>query len=94
MRRIVTKMAAAFAVAPLVFWCSSAGAGDPAAGEAIYNDQCAECHETDDFSGESAADISVWIVAEKNVTKHKGKADLGSLSQADIENVSVFFAQQ
>ncbi len=93
MRRVMRKVTAMFALASLMFWCGAATAGDAAAGEAIYNEQCAECHEADDFSGESAADISVWIVAEKNVSTHKGKADLGALSEADVENVAVFFAQ-
>jgi len=93
MRRVMRKATAVCALAPLMVWCASATAGDPAAGEVIYNEQCAECHEPDDFSGESAADISVWIVSEKNLDKHKGKADLGALSEADVENVAVFFAQ-
>jgi mono/diheme cytochrome c family protein len=93
MRRVMKRLTAALALAPLMVWCGAATAGDPAAGEAIYDEQCAECHEPDDFSGESAADISVWIVSEKNQTKHKGKADLGALSPDDVENVAVFFSQ-
>ncbi|MGB5621808.1 MAG: hypothetical protein WBN65_04885 [Gammaproteobacteria bacterium] len=87
------RMMMVMAVATALCWTASATAGDPAAGEAIYNDQCSDCHEPDDFSGESAADISVWIVEAKDSKKHKGKVDIAALSAEDVANVAAFYAQ-
>lgn len=88
MKRMMMVMAAT-----ALCWNAAAVAGDPAAGEALYNDNCSDCHEPDDFSGESAADISAWIVEAKDLKKHKGKVDIAALSKEDVANLAAFYAQ-
>lgn len=89
MKRIWTMAAATAALC----WAVNATAGDPAAGEAIYNENCADCHEPDDFEGESAADIAALIGSEDTVSMHKKKADMSKLSPEDVANLAAFFAQ-
>ena len=89
MKRFWTMAAAAAALC----WAVSATAGDPAAGEAIYDEQCADCHEPDDFEGESAADIAALIGSEDTASMHKKKADLAKLSPEDVANLAAFYAQ-
>lgn len=62
-------------------------------GEAIYQDQCANCHFEDDFSGESADAIATMIKGIKSGdTKHNPK--LTDLSDEDIMKVAEYFASQ
>jgi mono/diheme cytochrome c family protein len=76
---------------PLAFWGMSAMAGDVEAGKAVFEANCADCHDADDFAGESADDIVAMI---KSVTggqvEHKG--DASSLSDEDIANIAAFWA--
>ncbi|MGD8976750.1 MAG: c-type cytochrome [Gammaproteobacteria bacterium] len=89
MNRFLTMMAATAALC----WAVTAAAGDPAAGEAIYDEQCADCHEPDDFEGESAADIAALISSEDTASVHKKKADISKLSAEDVANIAAFFAK-
>ena len=76
---------------PLALWGLSASAADVEAGKTVFEAACADCHYEDDFSGESAADITAMI---KSVAggKVEHKADASGLSDADIENIAAFWA--
>jgi mono/diheme cytochrome c family protein len=77
---------------PLVFFGAAAQAGDAGAGDAVYQDNCADCHFEDDFAGSSADDIKGLIMAIKGgSTDHKG-GDLAGLSDEDIANLAAYFA--
>lgn len=89
MNRFWTTTAAVAALC----WAGAAAAGDPAAGEAIYEAQCADCHEPDDFEGESAEDIAALISSEDTASIHKKKADMSKLSAEDVANIAAFFAK-
>ena len=89
MKRFWTMAAATAALC----WAVNATAGDPAAGESIYDEQCADCHEPDDFEGESAADIAALISSADTASMHKKKADLTKLSPEDVANIAAFYAQ-
>ena len=65
-------------------------AADVAAGRATAQAKCAQCHEADDWEGESAASLASLmrdIVAGK--VKHKTKLDL---TPAEIENIAAYWA--
>lgn len=72
-------------------WCCCAvSAADVAAGRAAAQAKCVQCHEADDWDGESAASLESIIrdiVAGK--VKHKGKIDL---APAEIANISAYWA--
>ena len=65
-------------------------AADVAAGRAAAQSKCAQCHEADDWEGESAASLESLmrdIVAGK--VKHKGKLEL---SPAEMANIAAYWA--
>ncbi len=65
-------------------------AADVAAGRATAQAKCAQCHEADDWEGESAASLASLmrdIVAGK--VKHKTKLDL---TPTEIENIAAYWA--
>lgn len=58
---------------------------DAAAGKAMFEKVCAECHEAGDFKGEDAAEVQATIksiVAGK--TKHKKALTLTDAQMADV----------
>ena len=63
----------------------SAALADAAAGKATFNDVCSECHETADFEGESAADLTATIkkIAAGQM-KHKKALKLTDQQAADV----------
>lgn len=66
-----------------------ANAADVVAGRASAQAKCGECHEADDWEGESAASLESIIgdiVAGK--VKHKRKLDL---SAAEIANIAAYW---
>lgn len=66
--------------------------GDAAAGQTVFEANCAECHYEDDYSGEPEADIKAKIKAiVSGETEHES---LDKLSEADIANVAAYFASQ
>jgi cytochrome c553 len=72
---------------------SAQAGGDAAAGQAVFEAACAECHYEDDYSGKSEEEILAMnkaILAGE--TEHEEPLD--GLSEADIANVSAFFASQ
>lgn len=78
----------AFVLATLGYG-ASASAADIAAGRAAAQAKCVECHEADDWEGESAASLESLIkdiVAGK--VKHKRKLELGS---AEISNIAAYW---
>jgi len=62
-----------------------AALADVAAGKATFNDVCAECHETADFEGESAADLTATIKKiSAGQMKHKKALKLTDQQAADV----------
>ena len=79
------------AAAILALFASSSNAADVAAGKAAAQAQCVQCHEADDWEGESAASLESLIhdiVAGK--VKHKNKLQL---SDADVANIAAYWGQ-
>jgi mono/diheme cytochrome c family protein len=77
----------AFALLGLAYM--PADAADVLAGRAAAQEKCAECHEADDWEGESSASLeSIMrdIVAGK--VKHKRKLELSS---AEIANIAAYW---
>lgn len=73
-----------------VAWTTASSAADVAAGKAAAQ-KCIECHEADDWEGESAASLEALItdiVAGK--VKHKSKL---SLSAAEIADIAAYWGQ-
>jgi cytochrome c553 len=66
-------------------------AADVAAGKAVADRQCLECHEAEDWEGEDANSLSSLIrdiVAGK--VRHKRPL---RLSEAEIQNIAAYWAQ-
>jgi mono/diheme cytochrome c family protein len=75
---------------PLALWSLGASAGgDAAAGKAIFDADCAECHYEDDFEGESEADILAALKGAKE--EHKGD-HLKKLDASQMANIATFWA--
>ena len=64
---------------------SGAALADAAAGKATFNDVCSECHETADFEGEDAAELTATIkkIAAGQM-KHKKALKLTDAQAADV----------
>jgi mono/diheme cytochrome c family protein len=64
---------------------SGAALADAAAGKATFNDICSECHETADFEGEDAAELTATIkkIAAGQM-KHKKALKLTDAQAADV----------
>jgi mono/diheme cytochrome c family protein len=80
---------AALVLAPLA--ALPAAAADVSAGKAAAQAQCVQCHEADDWEGESAASLESLIrdiVAGK--VKHKNALQL---SPAEIADVAAYWGQ-
>ena len=89
MERTMTYPRMWAAIAVLCSMSLSAVAADVAAGRASAQTKCSQCHEADDWEGESAASLESLIgdiVAGK--VKHKGKLDL---SPAEIANIAAYW---
>jgi mono/diheme cytochrome c family protein len=62
-----------------------AALADAAAGKAMFEDACAECHETADFEGEAAADLTATIKKiSAGQMKHKKAIKLTDQQAADV----------
>jgi hypothetical protein len=75
--------------AGLLSWGCSTLAADVGAGRATAQAKCVQCHEADDWEGESTASLASIIrdiVAGK--VKHKTKLDL---TPAEIENIAAYW---
>lgn len=88
----MNKLISLILLLPLVFFAGSAFAGDEAAGKVTFDSKCADCHYADDFAGEAAGNIATLIKADKTKAAHEGKADLSTLSDAEIADVAAFLA--
>ena len=74
---------------PIALWGVAANAGgDAAAGKALFEADCGECHYDDDFEGESEADILGMI---KGADDHKGD-HIEKLDDAAKANIAAFWA--
>ena len=60
-------------------------------GKATYDAICAECHEADDFEGESADDLKEVISQIVN-GEIDHKKDLSKLSDQEVADMAVFYA--
>ena len=72
-------------------WASASVAADAGAGKSVAQAQCQQCHEADDWAGESAGSLESLIrdiVAGK--VKHKNKLQL---SEAEIANIAAYWGQ-
>jgi mono/diheme cytochrome c family protein len=90
-RVIQERRSIALAVALICLPAISASAADVQAGKATSQAKCSQCHEPDDWEGESAASLQSLIsdiVAGK--VKHKGKLEL---TEAEIANVAAYWGQ-
>ena len=73
------------------FAASGVFAADVAAGKAVADRQCLECHEAGDWEGEDAPSLASLmrdIVAGK--IKHRRPL---RLSEADIQNIAAYWAR-
>lgn len=83
------KLTWMIAIAALATLASAAHAADVGAGRTAANGKCVECHEADDWEGESAASLESLIrdiVAGK--VKHKRKLEL---APAEIANIAAYW---
>jgi len=77
------------ALALLATFAPAAQAADVGAGRTAANAKCVECHEADDWEGESAASLESLIrdiVTGK--VKHKRKLEL---TPAEIANIAAYW---
>ncbi|MGI9264848.1 MAG: c-type cytochrome [Gammaproteobacteria bacterium] len=78
----------------LMSWCSLATAGDAAAGKAVFDAKCAECHYADDFSGESESDIAGFMAEARSGAIDHESETVKEISDADAANIVTFWASQ
>ena len=79
----------------LLFGAAGAWAGgDADAGQAVFADNCEECHFEDDFSGTAEEDIMASIKAVLAGEKDHEDQDLNEfgLSDEDVANLAAYFA--
>ena len=72
-----------------LLWVATATAADVGAGRTAANAKCVECHEADDWEGESAASLESLIrdiVAGK--VKHKRALQL---TPAEVANIAAYW---
>lgn len=88
---MLKELPAVITIAILLSWTAAAGAADVAAGRTAAQAKCVECHEADDWEGESAASLQgliADIVASK--VKHRKKIEL---SPAEIADIAAYWGQ-
>ena len=78
----------------LLSWCGLASAGDAAAGKAVFEEKCAECHYADDFSGESESDIAGFVAEARSGAIDHESETVKEISDADAANIVAFWASQ
>jgi cytochrome c553 len=66
-------------------------AADWAAGKAVADRQCLECHEAGDWEGEDAASLAS-LIRDIVVGRVKHKKPL-QLSESDIQNIAAYWAR-
>jgi cytochrome c553 len=77
---------------PVAFWAFPAAGADVAAGKALAEKACGECHYAEDWEGETAEDIAALITGTKTgELKHKS-GEPKELSDADIANIAAYWA--
>ena len=87
----VEDLTAGIGIGVVALWSGLCTAADVAAGKAAAQAKCVECHEADDWEGESTASLEGMIrdiVAGK--VKHKNKLEL---SAAEIANIAAYWGQ-
>jgi cytochrome c553 len=88
----MNKLAIALLSLPLAAIGGPVLAGDAAAGEA-KTEACMECHFSDDFAGQSAAEIEALIRAARAGEFKHDKA-VKELAEDDIADVAAWFAHE
>jgi mono/diheme cytochrome c family protein len=78
-----------FAILLCLAWGGAASAADVAAGRAAANAKCVQCHEADDWEGESAASLE-GIIRDIVAGKVKHKRAL-ELTPAEIANIAAYW---
>lgn len=86
------KLAIALLSLPLATLGGAALAGDPAAGEAKAG-MCLDCHFSDDFAGQGAAEIEA-LIRKALAGEIKHAAEIKNLAEGDIADVAAWFAQE
>jgi mono/diheme cytochrome c family protein len=78
-----------FLLAAALIVCTTANAADIATGRVTAQAKCSECHEADDWDGESAASLESIIrdIVDGKV-KHKRKLEL---TPAEIANIAAYW---
>lgn len=73
-------------------WGGSVMAADVGAGRATAQAKCAQCHEADDWEGESAASLASLIrdIVAGKVKHSRTKLDL---TPAEIENIAAYWGE-
>jgi mono/diheme cytochrome c family protein len=76
-------------ISMIAIGATSASGADMAAGRVTAQAKCSECHEADDWEGESAASLESLIsdIVDGKV-KHKRKLEL---SPAEIANIAAYW---
>jgi cytochrome c553 len=87
------KLTIALISLPFAVFSGAALAGDIAAGEAIADAICLECHYADDFEGMTAAEIEAKI-RDARAGKLKHDAEINDISEEDIPHVAAYFAHE
>ena len=86
--RIELRVSGIAALALMV--CIPAFGADVAAGRTAAQAKCVQCHEADDWEGESAASLeSLMRDIAAGKVKHKGKLDL---TPAEMANIAAYWA--
>lgn len=65
--------------------------GDVAAGKAIFDRICAECHYDNDFAGRSSEDI-LGLIKQMAALGSQHKFDLNGLDERELTDVAAFLA--
>ncbi len=77
---------------PLALFGAAALAADHGAGKAKA-EMCLDCHEPDDFAGQSAAEIEA-LIRDAIAGKFKHAAEIKDLAEEDIAVVAAWFAHE
>jgi mono/diheme cytochrome c family protein len=87
----VKKLMLTIAFLALLAAGAAQAGGDAAAGQAVFENVCAECHYEDDYSGKSQEEIAGMIQAILDGETEHEDQEL-KLTAEEVANVSAYFA--